>query len=66
MNDRTRLSLDLLYVAIENLLINVDDGDGLDVEIDGLLAVAADMKESIAGVWQTLDIDIVDELELGL
>jgi hypothetical protein len=66
MSDRMRLSLDLLYVAIENLLLNVDDGDGLEIELDDLLATAADMKESITGVWQKLDIDIVDEIELGI
>ena len=63
MSDRMRLSLDLLYVVIENLLINVDDGDELEIELDGLLALADDMKEAITGVWQALDID-VDELEL--
>ena len=66
MSDRMRLSLDLLYVAIENLLINVDDGDELEIELDGLLALADDMKESITGVWQKLDIGIVDEIELGI
>ena len=64
MSDRVRLSLDLLYVAIENLLISVEDGDGRGHELDGLLTLAADMKESITGVCQTLDIDIVDEIEL--
>lgn len=64
MSDRVRLSLDLLYVALENLLINVDDGDVRGTELDGLLALADDMKESITGVWQALDIDVVDELEL--
>jgi len=68
MSDRVRLSLDLLYVAIENLIINVDDGDGRGTEIDRLLALADDMKESITGVWQALDIDDIDdidEIELG-
>jgi hypothetical protein len=66
MSDRVRLSLDLLYVAIENLLINVDDGDLRGTELDGLLALADDMKESITGVWRVLDVDIVDEIELGI
>jgi hypothetical protein len=56
--------LDLLYVAIENLLINVD-GHGRGTELDGLLAHADNMKESITGVWQALDTDVVDEIELG-
>ena len=65
MSDRVRLSLDLLYVAIENLILNVDDGDGHDIEIDGLLALADDMKAAITECWQELDIDVIDEIELG-
>jgi hypothetical protein len=66
MSDRVRLSLDLLYVAVENLLINVDDGDVRGTELDGLLALADDMKESITGVWRVLDVGIIDEIELGI
>lgn len=51
MSDRVRLSLDLLYVAIENLILNVDDGDGHGTELDGLLALAADMKGAITECW---------------
>lgn len=65
MNDRMRLSLDLLYVAIESLILNVDDGDGHDAELDGLLALAADMKGVITECWQALDIDVIDQIELG-
>lgn len=65
MNDRVRLSLDLLYVAIESLILNVDDGDGHDAELDGLLALAADMKGVITECWQALDIDVIDQIELG-
>lgn len=64
MNDRMRLSLDLLYVAIENLLITVDDGNGRGHELDGLLTLAGDMKHAIIGCWQALDIDLIDEIEL--
>lgn len=66
MSDRVRLSLDLLYVAIENLLINVDDGDLRGTELDGLLTLADDMKESITGVWRVVDVGIGDEIELGI
>lgn len=65
MSDRVRLSLDLLYVAIENLIISVDDGDGHRTEVDGLLALAGDMKAAITECWQALDIDVIDEIELG-
>jgi hypothetical protein len=65
MSDRVRLSLDLLYVAIENLLINVDNGDGRGTEIDALLTLAADMKGAITECWQSLDVDVLDEIELG-
>jgi hypothetical protein len=65
MSDRVRLSLDLLYVAIENLILNVDDGDGHGTELDGLLALAADMKGAITECWQALDIDVIDQIELG-
>ena len=64
MSDRVRLSLDLLYVAIENLLISVEDGDGRGHELDGLLTLAADMKHAIMGCWKALDIDGIDEIEL--
>lgn len=65
MNERTRLSLDLVYVALENLILNVDDGDGHEAALDGLLALAADMKGSITECWQALDIDVIDEIDLG-
>jgi hypothetical protein len=65
MSDRLRLSLDLLFVAIENLLLNLDREDSHELELAGLLTLAADMKESIAEYWQALDVDVVDELELG-
>lgn len=60
MSDRVRLSLDLLYVAIENLILNVDNGD----ELAGLLALADDMKHAIMECWQGLDINVIDEIEL--
>ena len=65
MSERLRLSLDLLYVALENLLLNVDDGRDGAAALDGLLALAGDMKGSITECWQVLDLDIIDETELG-
>jgi hypothetical protein len=66
MSERVRLSLDLLYVALENLVLNVDDGDGHGaVALDGLLALVDDMKGSITQYWQALDLDVIDEAELG-
>jgi hypothetical protein len=65
MNDRVRLSLDMLYMATENLLLNVDDGDGHahDIELEELLALAADVKDSIVVYWRTLGFSVLDELE---
>lgn len=63
MSDRVRLSLDLLYVAIENLIINVGDGDGHDIEI--VLTLAEDMKGAITDYWQGADHDVFDEFDLG-
>lgn len=64
MNDRMRLGLELIYVALENLIIVADDRDG-GASLAWLLALAADMQGAITEYWQGLDIDIVDEIELG-
>ena len=56
MSDRLRLSLDLLYVAIENLLINIDDGDGLESELDDLLVPTCELKDRRFVAWLADDL----------
>lgn len=68
MSDRVRLGLELVYVALENLHIVVaDDGDadGNGASLTWLLVLAADMQGAITEYWQGLDVDVIDEIELG-
>ena len=60
MNERTRASLELVYIALENLLLGVDERGALNPSYDLLLALAADMKGSITEYWQSLDYDASD------
>jgi hypothetical protein len=55
------VSLDLAYVALENLLIALENGGAGESMLEAVTATAGDLKESIAEYWQTVDPFVPDE-----
>jgi hypothetical protein len=64
MNNQMGVGLELVYVALENLIILADGQNG-GASLAWLLALAADMQGAITEHWQALDVDIVGEIELS-
>jgi hypothetical protein len=62
--DRPKLavSLDLLYVALENLVVTLAGADELDSTLEEIVVTVEDLKESIVDYWRACDPDVEQEL----
>lgn len=60
---RQHVSLDLLYVALENLLLGLDEADRERPTLASLVTLARDLEASIIEYWQSVDaVTVGDDL----
>jgi len=61
--ERQVVSLDLLYVALENLVVTLAGADELDSTLAEIVMMVEDLKDSIVNHWRACDVDVEEEEE---
>jgi hypothetical protein len=59
--ERLVVSLDLLYVALENLVVTLAGADELDSTLEEIVVTVEDLKESIVDYWRACEPDVEQE-----